>query len=113
MTDGVTGGLGDAIGLVAARLPGIERVDDPVRGAVELRRGGLPFVRLEPDVIHFRLDPTIAAAARRTPGVAASAAGAGWVAFRPSTLDRFSLDRAAAWTELAWRLSGDDGSAEA
>jgi hypothetical protein len=108
VTDGIRDGLTEAVIEVAAGLPGVDRVDGPAHGLAELRRDGRAFIRVESGAVHFRLDPSIAAAARRTAGVSASDAGPGWVAFRPSSLDRFSLDRASAWTALAWRLAEVD-----
>jgi hypothetical protein len=108
MTDGSVSGLAEVVDGVAASLAETERVTDPRSGSVELRRQGGAFVRMDPDAIHFRLDPAVAAAARRTPGVGASDLGAEWVAFRPSGLDRPTLDRASAWTAFAWRIAGAD-----
>ena len=51
----------------------------------------------------FRLDPSIAAAAIRTPDTDPSPRGRGWVRFRPATLDGHAVDRATAWFISAYR----------
>jgi hypothetical protein len=51
--------------------------------------------------VAFRLDRVVATAALRTPDAAASPRGPEWVRFAPGTLDRFALDRALAWFDLA------------
>ena len=58
----------------------------------------------------FRLRPEIVAAAARTPGATVSPLGAEWVAFRPTALDQYSLDRLQSWFELAHRLAAEDRS---
>ncbi len=88
----------------AEGLGGVERV--AAAQAVELRHAGRSFARLAEDAASFRLDPSIAAAALRTPDTSASPLGPEWVEFRPTELDRFALDRAMAWLESAWRLAG-------
>ena len=105
MTDGVAAALAATVEGVADALADVERVGDG--RAVELRRAGRAFARLEPAGVSFRLAAPIAAAAMRTPGAAATALGADWVAFHPGRLDRFALDRATSWTELAWRHAAD------
>jgi hypothetical protein len=52
------------------------------------------------------LAPMVAKAALRTPDVIVSSRGPGWLAFTPSTIDRFALDRAEAWLRSAHRLAG-------
>lgn len=103
--DGLGVALREVVEDAASELDGAERVVD--RGRTELRREGRPFVILADDAAEFFLGPDVAAAALRTPGVTASARGTGWIHFRPEELDRFSLDRAASWTALAWRRAGD------
>ncbi len=49
----------------------------------------------------FRLRADVAAAAARTPEASASPRGAEWVAFSPTTFDRFTRDRIEAWFEFA------------
>jgi hypothetical protein len=53
----------------------------------------------------FALDPVVAAAAARTPDVALSGRGAGWVRFSPAVLDDHGVDRAAAWFASAYRVA--------
>lgn len=106
MSDGVAAALASAIDEAAAGLEGVDRV---AQGAVvELRRDGRPFARVEPEGASFRVGTAIAVAAMRTPGVTASALGNDWVELHPGTLDRFALDRATSWTELAWRLAAPE-----
>ena len=79
------------------------------------------FASLAGSVAEFHLRDEVGAAALRTPGVTASARGAGWVRFAPTRLDGHARDRALAWLESAWRrvdaeLSGvadadEDGAA--
>jgi hypothetical protein len=78
-------------------------VDRAAGETIELRRAGRPFARISDSAAAFRLDPTLAAAALRTPDTSASPLGREWVAFAPATIDRFALDRAVAWLEAAWR----------
>jgi hypothetical protein len=68
-----------------------------------------PFVVLAADGrgADFRLDPTLAAAATRTPDTTTSARGPAWVAFTPLDLDGQAIDRALAWFAAAARRSGD------
>lgn len=56
----------------------------------------------------FRLDPAVAAAARRTPDTVASERGADWVRFAPVVLDSQAADRAVAWLGSAVRRAGAD-----
>jgi hypothetical protein len=51
----------------------------------------------------FALDPAVADAASRTPDVAPSPRGAGWVVFAPAALDDHAADRATAWFGSAYR----------
>ena len=66
------------------------------------------FARLDPagQLVEFRLDATIAAAARRTPDATSSERGPEWVAFSPRELDDHAIDRATAWFAAAARRSG-------
>ena len=66
-----------------------------------------PFAVLDGGALEVRLDPTVAAAALRTPDTDASLRGHGWVTFSPSVLDQLAVDRAAAWLEYAWRHALD------
>ena len=85
----------------AAELADVERV--AVGDAVELRRAGRPFARLEPATAAFRLDAVLAPAALRTPDTSTSPLGPEWVGFAPPVIDSFAVDRASAWLEAAWR----------
>ncbi len=85
---------------------------DPVsrradRSATVFERGDRAFAVLAGDSLEVRLDPTVAAAALRTPDTDASQRGRGWVTFSPSLLDQMAVDRAAAWLEYAWRHALD------
>jgi hypothetical protein len=68
-------------------------------------RAGRLFAVLSADgsASEFALDPAVAAAAARTPDVAPSERGAGWVRFSPTVLDDHAVDRAAAWFASAYR----------
>lgn len=65
--------------------------------------GGLVFAVAEADAAEFRLDPAVAAAARRTPDTHPSERGADWVRFQPVELDDQAIDRAEAWFGSAHR----------
>ena len=54
----------------------------------------------------FLLDTAVADAAVRTPDVAHSSRGPGWVAFTPAELDDHAADRAVAWFASAYRRMG-------
>jgi hypothetical protein len=64
---------------------------------------GQPFVVLRGAVAEFRLDRTLAAAARRTPDTTPSPRGEDWVAFSPHEVDRFAEDRLRSWFGAAHR----------
>ena len=70
---------------------------------------GTTFATLDPTgtVAAFRLDPTLAAAARRTPDTTASDLGGEWVVFAPGLVDGHAADRAAAWFAAAARRATD------
>jgi hypothetical protein len=74
-------------------------------GAVVWSRGGRVFAALLDggQAAEFGLDPAVAAAAARTPDVAVSSRGAGWVRFSPVVLDDHGVDRAKAWFASAHR----------
>jgi antitoxin (DNA-binding transcriptional repressor) of toxin-antitoxin stability system len=99
MNEGRT--LRAVLGPAAGELAGVERV--AVGEAVELRRSGRPFARLEPAGAAFRLDAVLVPAALRTPDTSTSPLGPEWVAFAPAVIDGFAVDRASAWLEAAWR----------
>ena len=88
---------------VAGELPGVTAVA-AADGSTEFRVGERAVVVLELDgSASFRLDPAVAAAARRTPDTGASERGAEWVRFSPTALDPHGVDRARAWFESAAR----------
>lgn len=99
----VSGTLAQVLADLAAADPSIEaRASGTV---IEYIAGGVAFARAEGPTASFRLRPEIAAAAARTDGTRASPLGPGWVAFTPRRFDRYALDRAIAWFELALRLA--------
>jgi hypothetical protein len=68
-----------------------------------------PFAALAADgaSADFRLDPTLADAATRTPDTTTSGRGSAWITFTPRDLDGHAIDRALAWFAAAARRSGD------
>jgi hypothetical protein len=94
-----------AIDRLARELEGIRRRESGP--AVEFVRGGIVFAVREGSGHSFRLRPEIVDAALRTPDTSASARGAEWVALATTAADAFTLDRAKAWFETAWRLAGE------
>jgi hypothetical protein len=88
----------------ATGLPDIEMAAEP-DGSVEWSIAGRLFAVLSGDgaAADFGLDPAVAAAAARTPDVAPSDRGPGWVRFSPTVLDDHGVDRAAAWFASAYR----------
>jgi hypothetical protein len=101
VSDGDAPGLPEVLAALAEMLGGLEERETP--DGAEYVRAGAAFAAVAGNVVDVRLDGAIAAAAQRTPDVGASPRGAGWVRFRPATLDRFALDRATAWFEAAWK----------
>ena len=79
-------------------------------GSTEWSREGVVFAALEGtgDVVVFRLDPTLAAAAQRTPDTGPTPRGNPWVVFGPGVLDEHAIDRARAWFEAAYRRAVTD-----
>jgi len=71
-------------------------------------RGGRSFAVISGDgsAAEFGLDPAVAAAAIRTPDVAPSERGSGWIRFEPPELDDLAADRAIAWLASAHRRLG-------
>ena len=71
-------------------------------------RNRRPFACVSADgrTAEFLLDPAVADAAVRTPDVAHSSRGPGWVAFTPAELDDHAADRAVAWFASAYRRTG-------
>jgi putative cofactor-binding repeat protein len=94
-------GLPEVLAALAEMLGGLDERETP--GGAEYLRAGAAFAAVAGNVVDVRLDGPIAAAAQRTPDVGPSPRGAGWIRFRPATLDRFALDRATAWFEAAWK----------
>ena len=78
-----------------------------VDGVITWSVGDRPFAALGPLGVEVRLDPPIAAAARRTPDTGPSSRGADWVRFNPRELDGHGVDRLRAWLELAYRRSAE------
>ena len=74
-------------------------------GSMTWSRAGRVFAAVSADgsAAEFALDPAVADAATRTPGVTLSGRGPGWVAFAPELLDDHGADRAAAWLASAHR----------
>jgi hypothetical protein len=72
-------------------------------GVITWSIGDRPFAILEGDAASFRLDPTLAAAAGRTPDTLTATRGPEWVTFRPIELDGHAVDRARAWFAAAAR----------
>jgi hypothetical protein len=75
--------------------------------AVAYRVAGTVVVRVAGETAEFRLRPDVAAAAARTPQAAPSPRGPDWVAFSPTTFDRFARDRIASWFDFAVRQVRD------
>lgn len=96
--------LGELLAAIALELPDVSSVTDAL-GTVTWSRAGTAFATLSADgaTASFALDARVAAAAARTPDVAASSRGAGWVDFTPAELDDHAADRAEAWFESAHR----------
>ena len=88
----------------AAELPGTEPTLGP-DGSITWSRAGRPFAAAAADgsTAEFALDPAVADAATRTPDVALSSRGQGWVTFSPNDLDDHAADRATAWLASAHR----------
>lgn len=102
---GRTEGQVAAIDRLAHELEGIGRRESGP--AVEFVRGGIVFAVRERGGHSFRLRPEIVEAALRTPDTSPSERGAEWVALDSTAADAFTLDRAKAWFETAWRLAGE------
>lgn len=96
--------LEEALLDAASDLPGLT-----VRGDGDHRQflvGGRVVATLDGDTAEFRLDPPVAAAALRTPGVRRSTTAPDRIAFQPAELDLYALDRAVAWLRSAVRNAG-------
>ena len=96
--------LGELVAEAIVDLPGAESMTAP-DGALTWSRGGRPFAVMSGGgaAAEFDLDPAVAAAAIRTPDVAQSGRGPGWIRFEPSELDDHAADRAVAWLASAHR----------
>ena len=90
--------------LEAAASAGVVATVDP-SGERSWAIGPTTFATLDPTgtVAAFRLDPTLAAAARRTPDTAGTDLGGEWVVFAPGSVDGHAIDRATAWFAAAAR----------
>jgi hypothetical protein len=99
----------EALDRLADELDGVERRE--VGKAVEYDRAGVVFAAQEASRLSFKLRAEIVAAALRTPSTAHSARGPEWVTLTPAMTDSFTLDRATAWFETAWRLAGESSDA--
>jgi len=63
--------------------------------------------RTQNGLVGFRMRPEIVEAALRTPDTVRSSRGSDWVTLQPKVVDGFTLDRALAWFESAWRLAAE------
>ena len=95
----------EAIDKLAVELDGVARRE--AGQAVEYDYAGVVFARGDGVELSFRLRSEIVAAALRTPDTARSPLGAEWVALASTSKDSFTLDRARAWFQTAWRLAGE------
>jgi hypothetical protein len=96
--------LRELLEAAALALDDVSASTDDV-GATTWSRRGRAFAALSADgsVASFGLDPTVAAAAIRTPDTTDSPRGVGWVDFAPDELDDHAADRAEAWFESGHR----------
>jgi hypothetical protein len=100
--------LASLLAEVAEEIPGVTTAAG-APGSTEYRIGDRAIAVVEADgSASFRLDPTVAAAARRTPDTHASDRGPAWVRFAPADLDPHGVDRARAWFEAAARRAVSD-----
>ena len=79
----------------------VEAVEDS--SGVAYSMGETLVVAVAGVTAEFRLRADVAAAAARTPEASASSRGPEWVAFSPTTFDRFTRDRIEAWFEFAMK----------
>ena len=95
-----------AVDRLAGELDGVDRRE--VGKSVEYRRSSVLFATQREGWLEFRLRPEIAAAALRTrPTRQPRHAGRSGCRWRRAAGDSFTLDRATAWFEIAWRLAGE------
>lgn len=99
--------LGELLADSATDLAGCS-VETGRDGGRTWSRNRRPFAWASADgrTAEFLLDPAVADAAVRTPDVAHSSRGPGWVAFTPAELDDHAADRAVAWFASAYRRTG-------
>lgn len=95
--------LEDVLGEAAAEAASEAVVD--ATGARTWASGDTVFATLDETgaTAAFRLDPVLAAAARRTPDTTTSGLGSEWVVFSPVVVDGHAADRARAWFAAAHR----------
>ncbi len=97
----------DLLDSLADELEGTEmRGIGPIH---EFARRGLVFAVCNgtTGTAEFRVRAEIAMAALKTPDTMASRRGPEWVLLKPAMLDQFAHDRARAWFEAGWRISGE------
>ncbi|MGD0018046.1 MAG: hypothetical protein ABSD62_02220 [Candidatus Limnocylindrales bacterium] len=97
--------LTEAIDRLADELDDVHRHKSGT--VVEYVRGTTVFAVRQGAIASFRLRPEIAEAALRTADTVRSSRGAGWITLQWRVVDGFTLDRALAWFESAWRLAGE------
>jgi len=97
--------LATRIEAIAAAIPGIER--HAVPEGTRYLLGGVEFAAISRGLASFRLRQDVAVAALKTPGVAASDRGPGWVELVARHLDQFTLDRATSWFAAAARFAAE------
>ena len=96
--------LRDLLADEAADLPGAVCAVASDGSATWSRSGReIAIVSADGSSAEFALDPAVADAAARTPDVALSDRGPGWVVFAPADLDDHAADRAVAWLASAHR----------
>jgi hypothetical protein len=90
--------LREILEAAAEETPGVEAVGDPGGGtAWSVHETVFAELSADGSTASFLLDPIVAGAAARTPDVARSSRGAGWVDMRPRVVDGHVADRARAW----------------
>jgi hypothetical protein len=89
--------------LVAAAAAGLGTEAVPEGDETTYSVEATPVVRVSGGTAEFRLRADVAAAAARTAEASPSPRGPEWVAFSPTTFDRFTRDRIEAWFEFAVR----------
>jgi len=77
----------------------------PTDGGFEFVVGARAIATVEGAAAEFRLDPSVAGAALRTPDTRPSSTSSERIAFAPAVLDRYAVDRAIAWLGSAARLA--------